>query len=123
MPQKILLVDDSPTVLKILTMGLSQNGYAVNTAGDGLEALSMMGGTQYDILITDINMPKMDGLTLIRTVRSLTRYKGLLIIALSTESAPHDKDTGRQAGVDRYLTKPVSMDRLIKEIKTLSSQD
>jgi two-component system chemotaxis response regulator CheY len=103
-------------------MGLCQNGYVVNTAGDGLEALSMLGQTKYDILITDINMPKMDGFTLIRTVRSLKRYKGILIIALSTESAPFDQEAGRRAGVDQYLTKPVSMDHLIKEIKDLNQK-
>jgi two-component system chemotaxis response regulator CheY len=109
----ILLVDDSPTILNLLSMTLSQAGYMVTTASDGVEALELAQVTQVDIVITDVNMPRMDGLTLITRLRELEHYRNIPIVVLSTQQSPLDHGQGKEAGADVYLDKPVSSGDLL----------
>jgi two-component system chemotaxis response regulator CheY len=109
----ILLVDDSPTILNLLSMTLSQAGYMVTTASDGVEALELAQVTQVDIVITDVNMPRMDGLTLITRLRELKHYRNIPIVVLSTQQSPLDHGQGKEAGADVYLDKPVSSGDLL----------
>lgn len=115
----ILLVEDSTTISNMLSMVLRQHGYQVITAMDGLEGLFKLAGQEVDLVISDINMPRMDGLAFIRKIRENQEYKDLPIMVLSTESSQADREQGMKAGADRYLTKPISPADLTKEVQNL----
>lgn len=119
MPARILLVDDSPTILNMLGIILRQQGFAVNTAGDGMEALKSLAADPVDLMITDVNMPRMDGFTLIARVRAQAEYQNLPIIVLSTENAPNDVESGMKRGADLYLGKPVPPQVLVDNVRKL----
>ena len=119
MPPNILLVEDSPTIRNLLRMVLKQQGYSVSTAGDGLEGLEVLARNQVDLVITDVNMPRMDGFTFISRVRSQPAYAKLPIIVLSTESASRDRQEGISLGADLYLTKPVPPQVLVEHVQKL----
>jgi len=119
MPARILLVEDSPTIINLLSMVLRQHGYQVQTANDGLEALSKLSQDSVDLIITDVNMPRMDGFTLITRVRAQKLLAGLPIIVLSTEREDHDQKRGVSAGADLYLTKPVKPQVLVDHVQRL----
>lgn len=119
MPARILLVEDSPTILNLLGMVLRQYGYQVHTAGDGVEALSKLSQMEVDLIITDVNMPRMDGFTLIGRVRVQQSKREVPIIVLSTEREEHDRQRGAAAGADLYLTKPVKPQELLDHVQRL----
>ncbi len=122
MPARILLVEDSPTILNLLSMVLRQYGFAVNTAYDGVEALEILSHEKADLIITDVNMPRMDGFTLISRVRAQKALAKVPIIVLSTESEDHDRQRGEAAGADLYLTKPVQPQVLVEHVRRLMGQ-
>jgi two-component system chemotaxis response regulator CheY len=119
MPARILLVEDSPTILNLLGMVLRQYGYQIHTAGDGVEALSKLSQEDVDLIITDVNMPRMDGFTLIDRVRAQERLINIPIIVLSTEREEHDRQRGAEAGANLYLTKPVKPQELVDHVQRL----
>ncbi|KMY69184.1 chemotaxis protein CheY [Desulfocarbo indianensis] len=119
MSARILLVEDSPTILNLLSMVLRQVGFAVQTANDGLEALDKLSKESVDLIITDVNMPRMDGFTFISRVRSQGVMPKVPIIVLSTEREDHDRLRGRSAGADLYLTKPVQPQTLVDHVRSL----
>lgn len=119
MPARILLVEDSPTILNLLSMVLRQYGYQIHTAGDGVEALSKLAQESVDLIITDVNMPRMDGFTLISRVRAQQHLAGLPIIVLSTEKEDHDLERGTSVGANLYLTKPVRPEILADHVSRL----
>jgi len=119
MSARILLVEDSPTILNLLSMVLRQFGFAVQTANDGLEALDKLSKENVDLIITDVNMPRMDGFTFINRVRSQGVMPKVPIIVLSTEREDHDRVRGRSAGADLYLTKPVQPQILVDHVRNL----
>lgn len=119
MPARILLVEDSPTILNLLDMVLRQYGYQIFTAGDGVEALSKLAQDEVDLIITDVNMPRMDGFTLIGRVRAQEHLAKLPIIVLSTEREDHDLERGASAGANLYLTKPVKPQVLVDHVRQL----
>jgi two-component system chemotaxis response regulator CheY len=119
MAATILLVDDSPTILNLLRLTLRQAGYKVAAAGDGLEALEMLEVMKVDLIITDVNMPRMDGLTLIARLRDKAATCNLPIIVLSTQHSLRDHKMGKDAGADMYLDKPVTPQELIENIEQL----
>jgi two-component system, chemotaxis family, chemotaxis protein CheY len=102
----ILLVDDSATVRRMLEWTLRPSGFKILQAGDGLEALEVLKGHDVDLAIVDLNMPHMDGIELIRTVRGDERLKGLPVILLTTENREEDRDLAREAGANLFLSKP-----------------
>jgi DNA-binding response OmpR family regulator len=116
MPKTILLAEDSASVRKFVTLALKIQGYRVITAVDGMEALEILPLEKIDLLITDLNMPNVDGLKLIRTIRQDTEYQDLPIIILSSLSKDEDVNQGMQAGANSYLIKPFNKKRIQYEV-------
>ena len=102
----VLLVDDSPTVRRMLDWSLKSLGVRTLHAGDGVEALEILRSRGADLAIVDLNMPRMDGIELIRSVRADERLRRLPIILLTTESRDEDRDLAYQAGANLFMTKP-----------------
>lgn len=104
----VLLVDDSATVRRMLEWTLKPSGFRIFQAEDGLQALEVLKAHDVDLAIVDLNMPHMDGIELIRTVRGDDRLKGLPMILLTTESREEDRRMAREAGANLFLTKPTT---------------
>lgn len=119
MPVRILLVDDSPTILSLLSLILKEQGWVVHCAKDGVDALERLAETSVDMVITDVNMPRMDGLTLISRIRALPQWVKLPIVVLSTESDPRDQQRGLDRGANLYLVKPVKPAALVSQVRAL----
>jgi len=120
MPEKIIVVDDSPVVRNIHTFMIESAGYKVVTASNGYEASEiLLQDDDFSLIVTDINMPKMDGYTLIREIRKIDQYKDTPIIIISTESEAKDKQKGFNAGANIYIVKPVDQKELIMNINML----
>jgi len=123
MKQTIVIVDDSPTVLKFVSYSLKNSGFKVVTAMDGMDALEKMSSLEdnIDMVITDLNMPNMDGYELISTLRKNEQFKSTPIIILSSEEDDKDKKMGAEAGADSYLTKPFKSSVLLYEVSKFLS--
>ena len=113
----VLTVDDSPSIRQMLTFVLESNGYRVLQASDGVEGLEVAKNNSVDMILTDQNMPKMDGLTLIQKLRALPNYKKTPIVMLTTESSMAMKEQGREAGASGWMVKPFDPDRLLEMLK------
>jgi two-component system chemotaxis response regulator CheY len=112
----VFLVDDSATMLMSLRGTLEISGFKVETAGDGEEALvKLRKGLKPDLMITDINMPKMDGLALIREARKVLRFTPIL--ALTTESQQVKRDEAKRLGATGWLVKPLAGAELLKVVR------
>ncbi|NEX16483.1 MAG: two-component system sensor histidine kinase/response regulator [Halochromatium sp.] len=118
MPKTILVVDDSATMIMSLKASLEMAGFQVHTASDGVKALeTLKGGLKPDLIITDINMPNMGGLELIKNARSLPGMRFMPILALTTESQQAKRDEAKKLGATGWLVKPVGGQDLVKVIK------
>lgn len=118
MSKNILIVDDSATMLMSLKSGLEVAGFKVETATDGVKALDRLkSGPRPDLLITDINMPNMNGLELIEKARALQGMRFVPILILTTESQQVRRDEAKRLGATGWLVKPVPSVELIKVIK------
>ncbi len=112
MSKLILTVDDSATIRMLLKASLTAQGFRIESANDGEHGLERMHEVKPDLLITDINMPKMDGFELIEAVRKTSEFKGTPILVLSTEFSDEKKTRAREAGATGWITKPFDADRL-----------
>ncbi len=119
MPKKILTVDDSASIRQMVSFTLKSAGYDVAEAVDGNAGLSKAQGTQFDLVLTDQNMPGMDGLTLIRSLRKQPSYNATPILMLTTESSDQMKALGRAAGASGWLVKPFDPQKLLDVVKRL----
>ncbi|MBI5561957.1 MAG: response regulator [Deltaproteobacteria bacterium] len=119
MEKRILIVDDCDTTRKLLSYIVRERGYKILAASNGLEALEVMAENPVDLVVTDLNMPQMDGLEFSRSLRGQEVYRELPIIMVTTESGDADRKMGFDAGVTAYLTKPFSPQRLLYEIEKL----
>ncbi len=119
MGKKILAVDDSGSLRQMLAFTLRTGGYQVVDANDGLDGLAKAKATQFDLVLTDQNMPHMDGLTLIRSLRELPAYMQVPILMLTTESSPEMKQRGRDAGANGWLVKPFDPKKLLEVVGKL----
>ena len=117
MSKTILAVDDSGSLRQMVVFTLKSVGYQVVEATDGQEALDLSKKQLFDLILTDQNMPKMDGLTLIRSLRAMQQYKKVPIIMLTTESSEEMKARGRSAGANGWMVKPFDPKRLIEVVK------
>ena len=118
MAKKIFIVDDSATMLMSVKGNLEMNGFEVSTAVDGQDALDKLkAGLKPDLIITDVNMPRMTGLELIKHVKALPAFRFTPILTLTTESQAAKRDEGKRLGATGWLVKPVSGPDLIKVIK------
>lgn len=114
MTATILVVDDSATMRMIVQAALGAAGWRVLTAGDGRQALELARGDRIDLLVSDWNMPVMDGLALIQELRAEPGYQELPVLVLTTEQATQSKDAARGLGVCGWLNKPVEPDVLVE---------
>lgn len=118
----ILLVDDYTPNHRLLGYVLGQDGHAVITASDGLQALECLATTTVDLLVTDLTMPRMDGLALARKLRVDRRYAALPIIMLTASVKERDAARAASEGIDVFLTKPVDSDDLTSVVSRLLKQ-
>jgi len=114
---KILAVDDSASMRQMVSFTLKGAGHDVQEACDGVEALKAAQAGSFDLVLTDINMPNMDGVTLIKELRALPAYKFTPMLTLTTESGAEKKSEGKQAGATGWIVKPFSPDQLLATIK------
>jgi two-component system chemotaxis response regulator CheY len=112
MSKTILTVDDSASMRMLLKVSLSAQGFKIEGAEDGVHGLERMKEVNPDLLITDINMPHMDGFELIEAVRALPQFRGTPILVLSTEFSDEKKTRARTAGATGWITKPFDADKL-----------
>lgn len=113
MSKHILVVDDSPSIRQMVQVTLKSANYQVTTAEDGQAALDLCKRQQFDFVITDQNMPRMDGLTLIKSLRSLANYRSTPIVVLTTEASDSMKAQGRAAGATGWMVKPFDPQKLL----------
>lgn len=120
MPKMIMTVDDSTSVRQMVSFTLSSAGYQVLEAADGKDALSKLGeSTTIDMLVTDLNMPNMDGIELVKTIRAQQRHKFIPILLLTTESQEAKKQQGKAAGASGWIVKPFNADQLVGVVRRL----
>jgi two-component system chemotaxis response regulator CheY len=117
MAKTILAVDDSGSLRQMVVFSLKAAGYQVVEAIDGQDGLDKAKGQTFDLVLTDQNMPRMDGLTLIKALRSLVNYQKVPILMLTTEASDEMKTKGRAAGANGWLVKPFDPQRLTEVVK------
>lgn len=116
MSKTIMTVDDSNSIRQMVGFTLKRAGFEVVEAVDGKDAMSQLDTTIIDMLITDLNMPNMDGIELIKEVRAKTQYKFIPIVMLTTESQDGKKQEGKAAGATGWIVKPFKPDQLLSVI-------
>jgi two-component system chemotaxis response regulator CheY len=113
--KRILVVDDANLVRRFYRDALERAGFEVDEALNGAEALEKLLDQSFDLLVVDVNMPQMDGVTFLRTLRrQTTAVSSIPALVISTEAGPHDIAAARSAGANYYLVKPVNQDRLVE---------
>ncbi len=113
----ILAVDDSASMRQMVTFTLQSAGYDVVEARDGQEALQLAQSKTFNLVLTDVNMPKMDGIALVRALRALPAYKFTPLLTLTTESTADKKQEGKAAGATGWIVKPFNPEQLLGVIK------
>lgn len=116
---KILIVDDCPTTRKLLSLYLTTRGYEVACAENGLDALEKTGADSFDMIITDLNMPYMDGIELVKMIRKDPARAGMPVLVVTTEKEPKEREMAMKAGADGYLVKPVTAEALIGSVRSV----
>ena len=116
MAKRVMTVDDSKTIREMVSFTLRRAGFDVVEAEDGQKAVASLRSLQIDLVITDLNMPNMDGVTLIRTLRADARFRATPILMLTTEGDPSKKAEGRAAGATGWIVKPFDPTRLIEVV-------
>ena len=116
MPATILAVDDSASMRQMVGFTLRQAGYEVVEAADGVAALDYARDNVVDLVLTDVNMPRMDGITLVRELRLLESYRFVPMLVLTTEAGQDRKLQGKAAGATGWLVKPFNPEKLIATI-------
>lgn len=112
MPKQILVVDDSQVIRAMLVADLSRRGFAVDEASGGRSGLERARSKQYDLVVTDQNMPGMEGLTLVKSLREMAGYENTPILVLTTETSDEMKAKFRQAGASGWMSKPYTPERM-----------
>jgi twitching motility two-component system response regulator PilG len=115
--RKILVVEDSSTIRKVISITLSQKGYEIIEAGDGLEALSRLNEVKPNLILLDIILPKMDGYQILSIIRDNPEFKNIPVIMLTSKDGIINKVKGKMAGSSAYLTKPFDPAQLVKTIE------
>jgi len=117
--KRVLTVDDSASVRQMVCFTLQKAGYEVAEAVDGKDGIAKAGNGKFDLIITDLNMPNVDGIQLITAVRKLPGYAFVPILMLSTESQAEKKDAGRKAGATGWIVKPFNAEQLVVVVQRL----
>lgn len=116
----VLTVDDSKSMRALLRAALSSRGYEVSQAEDGVDALEWLTHNSVDVIVTDINMPRMDGFGLIDALRAQARFRDCPILVLSTESSDEKKARARSAGATGWIVKPFDADKLDQALRRVT---
>lgn len=117
---KVLVVDDSPTMRQLIIFALQRlPSLQITEAGDGVAALKQLSSEKYDLLLTDINMPMMDGLKLVSLIRNDALYMKLPIVVITTEGSDITRERALAVGADEYITKPLQTTHLIEVVRRL----
>jgi len=120
MPKHILIVDDSKTIRNLVAFIMKKEGFKVTMAEDGIDGLEKLYSSEHiNLIISDINMPRMDGFTFIKTVREQEAYRDVPIVVLSTEGKEEDIQQGISLGANLYMVKPAQPDKMMKNIRML----
>ncbi len=119
MNERILIVDDDPDILQFVRMNLELEGFAVQTASSGPEALETARDTPPDLVLLDIMMPEMDGLTVLRRLRTMPATMNVAVILLTAKALAEDRVKGLDLGADDYVTKPFDLEELVARVKTV----
>lgn len=120
MAKKILVVDDSAAIRKSVSYILTQAGYEVLDAEDGQAGVGRLSEGPFDLIITDVNMPNMDGIELVRQVRKNAEHKFAPVIVLTTENQDSKMAEGKEAGATGWIVKPFDADKLLAVVKKLA---
>lgn len=117
MVYKILICDDSVSIRQMLILTLSDAKYDVTESKDGMQALELAKQNNFDLIITDVNMPLLDGLSLVKKLRILPEYRFKPILLLTTETDPEKKKQAKMAGATGWIIKPFDPDKLLAAIR------
>jgi two-component system chemotaxis response regulator CheY len=120
MTKKVLVVDDSRAIRQSISFVLEQNGYEVLEASDGVVGLAKLEEGTVELIITDVNMPNMDGITFIKKVRELDAFRFVPILVLTTESQKSVMEDGKAAGATGWIVKPFSTDKLMAAVRRVA---
>jgi two-component system chemotaxis response regulator CheY len=119
-PLKILVVEDSPTMRQLISFALKRMpNMDIIEASDGVDGLKKVNSNRFDLIITDINMPVMDGLKLISIVRKDVNYRNIPIMIITTEGGAEDRERALALGADAYITKPIQAGQVLDTVKSL----
>lgn len=117
---KVLVVEDSPTMRQLIVFALKRiRGFQIVEANDGVDGLKKLSAERFDLILTDINMPIMDGLKLVSMVRNDPNYKNTPIIVITTEGATEDRERALALGANEYITKPIQTMKILETVKKL----
>lgn len=119
MSKTVMVVDDSMSFRTVVKLALQKAGYTVIEAGDGTEAVAQLNGQKINLIVCDVNMPKMDGLSFVRHMKTLAAYKFTPVIMLTTETQEAKKAEGRAAGARAWITKPFQPSQLVDAVNKL----
>ncbi len=114
---KVLIADDSESIRELVGMTLESAGYEVKKAADGVEALNMLRAEKANQIITDLNLPNMDGITLVKKIRLDPSKAGIPILLLTTESQVDKKEEAKKAGATGWIVKPFAQEKLLNIVK------
>ena len=118
----VLVVEDSPTMRQLIVFALKRiRGLNITEANDGVDGLKKISAEKFDLILTDINMPIMDGLKLVSMVRNDPNYKETPIIVITTEGAIEDRERALALGANEYITKPIQTMKILETVKKLMS--
>lgn len=120
MSKRILTIDDSRTIRDMLMVTLSGAGFNVQQANDGQEGIDVLDKETFDVVITDINMPKKDGYDVIRAMRANPAHKGIPILVLTTEADTEKRQIAREAGATGWMVKPFDPERLVATVRKVA---
>ena len=117
---KVLVVEDSPTMRQLIVFALKRiRGFQIFEANDGVDGLKKLSADKFDLIVTDINMPIMDGLKLVSMVRNDPNYKETPIIIITTEGATEDRERALALGANEYITKPIQTAQILETVRKL----
>ncbi len=121
MAKTILIVDDSASLRNVVAIALKGAGYSVLEAADGNEGLKKLDGAKINLIISDVNMPNMDGITMVKEIKKMSSYKFTPIIMLTTEAGAEMKEAGKAAGAKAWVVKPFKPEQMLDAVSKLVS--
>jgi len=119
MSKTILIVDDSASIRQVVSMTLTGEGYEVIEAVDGKDGLAKLDGKKVHLIISDVNMPKMDGISMVKEIKKMPSYKFTPIVMLTTEGSDDKKQQGKEAGAKAWIIKPFKPAQMLQAVSML----